>query len=247
MALRTSLIAKSLLLVAAVLMTIYTLQLYMDMFDRWSSDSKTEMDFIENAPNNAVQENPKEMKKIPETAQQKEEKVFPCKMKQSCKENDEISFRIISGAANIIGPSICVNNKWLLSNTQNNVKRGLNVAVVGGKTGEMSRLQVFDLYAGHTTELQSFLKQTSEDEILFFAVFDEASQALDDATRNMVTEFGSEKFKHLGFRDNWIFVGGKRLKKPTGLEEYLKNEPNKNKFDKWPGTLTLEGCIPKFR
>ncbi|NXA37761.1 FAM3D protein, partial [Eudromia elegans] len=70
-----------------------------------------------------------------------------CGNRKSCP-RDHFAFRLISGAANVVGPSICFNDQILMSNVRNNIGRGLNIALVNGTTGQLLRTGAFDMYSG---------------------------------------------------------------------------------------------------
>ncbi|XP_048813877.1 protein FAM3D isoform X1 [Lagopus muta] len=57
-----------------------------------------------------------------------------CENKKDCPA-DHFAFRIISGAANVVGPSICFEDRILMSTVKNNIGRGLNIALVNGELG----------------------------------------------------------------------------------------------------------------
>lgn len=40
-----------------------------------------------------------------------------------------------------------------------------------------------------------------------------------DEARTLIVEFGSSKIKILGFRDNWIFAGGKGFSRESPFEQ----------------------------
>ncbi|CAO2621174.1 Protein FAM3A [Lemmus lemmus] len=58
---------------------------------------------------------------------------YKCGLPQPCPE-EHLAFRIVSGAANVIGPKICLEDKMLMSSVKDNVGRGLNIALVNGKS-----------------------------------------------------------------------------------------------------------------
>ncbi|MBN3312496.1 FAM3A protein, partial [Atractosteus spatula] len=57
---------------------------------------------------------------------------YKCGLPSPCPDR-HFAFRIVSGAANVIGPKICLEDKILVSSVKNNVGRGLNIALVNGK------------------------------------------------------------------------------------------------------------------
>ncbi|NWQ60332.1 FAM3D protein, partial [Neopipo cinnamomea] len=70
-----------------------------------------------------------------------------CGNQKSCPKN-YFAFKIVSGAANVVGPSICFEDLVLMSSIKNNVGRGLNIALVNGTTGQLLKTDSFDMYSG---------------------------------------------------------------------------------------------------
>ncbi|NXI64206.1 FAM3D protein, partial [Anseranas semipalmata] len=70
-----------------------------------------------------------------------------CGNQRSCP-TDHFAFKIISGAANVVGPSICFDDEILMSNVKNNIGRGLNIALVNGTSGQLLKTATFDMYSG---------------------------------------------------------------------------------------------------
>ncbi|PKK17086.1 family with sequence similarity 3, member A, partial [Columba livia] len=54
---------------------------------------------------------------------------FRCGLPRPCPRSS-LAFRLVSGAANVIGPRICLDGRMLMSSGLNNVGRGLNIALV---------------------------------------------------------------------------------------------------------------------
>nr|XP_008510134.1 PREDICTED: protein FAM3A-like [Equus przewalskii] len=61
---------------------------------------------------------------------------YKCGLPQPCPE-EHLAFRMVSGAANVIGPKICLEDKMLMSSVKDNVGRGLNIALVNGESSMM--------------------------------------------------------------------------------------------------------------
>uniref|UniRef100_A0A8C8S2Z2 FAM3 metabolism regulating signaling molecule A n=1 Tax=Pelusios castaneus TaxID=367368 RepID=A0A8C8S2Z2_9SAUR len=72
---------------------------------------------------------------------------YKCGLPRPCPEL-HLAFRVVSGAANVIGPKICLEDKMLMSSVKNNVGRGLNIALVNGVNGELIDAKFFDMWAG---------------------------------------------------------------------------------------------------
>nr|CAB3244494.1 protein FAM3D [Phallusia mammillata] len=167
----------------------------------------------------------------------------PCTVSMGCSKS-EVSFKIITGAANVIGPSVCLNESILMKNSLNNVDRGMNVAVIDGNTGKSTKQLVFDLYGKDSTELKNFLKALKPNEVIMVTTYDDAAFKLDNEAKAMLEEIGSHQAAKLSFRDNWIFVGGKNIKHRNAFEQIATNDKEKNKYGDWPEAIVLEGCLP---
>ncbi|KAJ6668190.1 hypothetical protein lerEdw1_015567 [Lerista edwardsae] len=161
-----------------------------------------------------------------------------CRNKKQCADNT-FNFRITSGAANVVGPSMCFNNAILMSGVKNNIGRGLNIALIND-----------------INNLLEFLKEIERGTLVLIASYDDPASKLNDEARALLTELGSSYATKLGFRDNWIFLGGRGLSAKTPFEEftvfflslflqYLKNDRLTNKYDGWPEVLEMEGCVPR--
>ncbi|NWQ95325.1 FAM3C protein, partial [Burhinus bistriatus] len=70
-----------------------------------------------------------------------------CGNQKSCPK-DHFAFKIISGAANVVGPSICFDDTVFMSSVKNNIGRGLNIALVNGTSGQLLKTGAFDMYSG---------------------------------------------------------------------------------------------------
>ncbi|KAJ7317097.1 hypothetical protein JRQ81_003259 [Phrynocephalus forsythii] len=167
-----------------------------------------------------------------------------CKNKRPCPSNT-FAFKLISGAANVVGPSMCFENNMLMSAVKNNVGRGLNIALINGNNGQLMKTSAFDMYSGDIKELLDFLKAISGGTLVLIASYDDPATKLNDEARKLLADLGSSYASKLSFRDNWIFLGGKGLKNKSPFEQYLKNDKETNKYDGWPEVLEMEGCVPR--
>ncbi|XP_015269815.1 PREDICTED: protein FAM3D [Gekko japonicus] len=167
-----------------------------------------------------------------------------CGNRQSCPENT-FSFKIVSGAANVVGPSLCLEDTVFMSAIKNNVDRGLNIALVNGTNGHVIKMGSFDMYSGDIKDLVTFLQDIKQGSLVLIASYDDPGTKLNDKAREMLTELGSNYAGKLGFRDSWVFLGGKGLKGKSPFEQYLKNNKDTNKYDGWPEMLEIEGCVPR--
>ncbi|KAF1386287.1 hypothetical protein PFLUV_G00092950 [Perca fluviatilis] len=169
----------------------------------------------------------------------------PCDMARDCPE-DHFSFYVRSGAANVVAPKICLRNKLVLGSVLNNAGPGINIVTIHGKTGDVLKTAHFDMYSGNVKPLVEFLKSIETGSVVLMASYDDPSTKLDEEARKLIAELGSLSVKSLGFRDNWVFVGGKGASVHSNFEKYQKNEKTKNKYENWPELIEIQGCIPKY-
>ncbi|XP_077450044.1 protein FAM3C isoform X2 [Stigmatopora argus] len=167
-----------------------------------------------------------------------------CGLSKSCPEN-HFAFKMASGAASVVGPKMCLEDKMLMSAVKNNVGRGINIALVNGRTGELYKTDCFDMWAGNVAPLIQFLKAIEHGTVVMMASFDDPATKLNDEARKLIADLGSSIINKLGFRDNWIFVGGKGIKTKSPFEQHIKNNAETNKFEGWPEVLEMEGCVPR--
>ncbi|CAO2602684.1 Protein FAM3C [Lemmus lemmus] len=153
---------------------------------------------------------------------------YKCGISKACPEK-HFAFKMASGAANVVGPKICLEDNVLMSGVKNNVGRGINVALVNGKTGEVLDTKYFDMWGGGIG-------------LCLCLVF---SFRLTDEARRLIGELGSSSITSLGFRDNWVFCGGKGIKTKSPFEQHIKNNKDTNKYEGWPEVVEMEGCIPQ--
>ncbi|XP_067095532.1 protein FAM3A isoform X2 [Osmerus mordax] len=143
---------------------------------------------------------------------------YKCGLSAPCPPK-HLAFRLVSGAANVIGPKICLEDKMLVSSVKNNVGRGLNVALVNGVTGELLDSKSFDMWAGDVNDLLKYLRPLHEGTLVFVASFDDAATKLNDEARRLFEELGSTVVKELAFRDSWVFVGAKGIENKSPFEQ----------------------------
>ncbi|XP_063333572.1 protein FAM3C-like [Pelmatolapia mariae] len=158
----------------------------------------------------------------------------------------EISFYIHSGAANVVPPAICVQNKLVLGTALNNAGGGINIVILNGKTGEVLKTDHYNMYSGDVKPFIELLKSIETGSIVIMASYDEPSTKLNDELKNLIAELGSSHIHSLGYRDNWVFVGGKGVTGKSTFEKHMKSDSATNKYDGWPELIGLEGCVPKF-
>ncbi|XP_048462443.1 protein FAM3A-like isoform X2 [Rhincodon typus] len=95
-----------------------------------------------------------------------------CELDTHCTAN-HFPFKIISGAANVVGPSICFNDKALMTSVKNNIGKGLNIALVNASSGNLIATDFFDMWTGNIKLLVAFLHQVKPGTIVLLASFDE--------------------------------------------------------------------------
>ncbi|KAJ8269175.1 hypothetical protein COCON_G00117820 [Conger conger] len=171
---------------------------------------------------------------------------YKCGLSKPCPDG-HFAFKMTSGAASVVGPKMCLDDNILMSGVKNNVGRGINIALINGKTGELLKTDFFDMWAGDVNTLIKFLKTIEEGTVVMMATFDDSASKLNPEAKKMISDLGSSSISTLGFRDNWIFVGGKGIKAKSPFEQHIKNNAETNKYEGWPEVLEMEGCIPARR
>lgn len=169
---------------------------------------------------------------------------YKCGLPQPCPEK-HFAFRVVSGAANVIGPKICFEDKMVMSSVQNNVGRGLNIALVNGVNGELLEAKSFDMWDGDVSELLNFLRPLHEGTLVLLASYDDPATKMNEDARKMFNELGSSSAKDVAFRDSWVFVGAKGVQDKSPFEQLTKNSKSSNKYEGWPEAVELEGCVPQ--
>ncbi|XP_056394623.1 protein FAM3A isoform X1 [Hyla sarda] len=169
---------------------------------------------------------------------------YKCGLPQPCPEK-HFAFRVVSGAANVIGPKICFEDKMLMSSVQNNVGRGLNIALVNGVNGELIEAKTFDMWDGDVSELLNFLRPLHEGTLVLLASYDDPATKMNEDARKMFSGLGSSSIKEVAFRDSWVFVGAKGVQDKSPFEQHIKNSKSNNKYEGWPEAVELEGCVPQ--
>uniref|UniRef100_A0A8U7N375 Uncharacterized protein n=1 Tax=Corvus moneduloides TaxID=1196302 RepID=A0A8U7N375_CORMO len=114
-----------------------------------------------------------------------------------------------------------------------------------GKTGELLDTKFFDMWAGDVAPLIEFLKTIQDGTIVLMATYDDGATKLNEEARKLIAELGSTSVTNLGFRDNWVFCGGKGIKTKSPFEQHIKNNKDTNKYEGWPEVVEMEGCIPQ--
>ncbi|XP_057562012.1 protein FAM3D isoform X2 [Hippopotamus amphibius kiboko] len=150
-----------------------------------------------------------------------------CGLSTSCPDHS-FAFKITSGAANVVGPSICFEDQTIMSPVKNNVGRGLNIALVND-----------------ADVLVKFLKEIPEGTLVLVASYDDPGTKVNDDIKKLFSNLGSTYAKQLGFRDSWVFLGARDLKNKSPFEQFLKNNPENNKYEGWPELLEMGGCVPR--
>ncbi|XP_036055446.1 protein FAM3D isoform X2 [Onychomys torridus] len=150
-----------------------------------------------------------------------------CGLSKPCLDNF-FAFKVSSGAANVVGPSMCFENEIIMSPVRNNVGRGLNIALVN-----------------EPKLLMNFLEEIPDSTLVLVASYDDPGTKMNDKIRMIFSNLGSSYANQLGFRDSWVFLGAKDLKNKSPFEQFLKNNPETNKYEGWPELLELEGCVPR--
>ncbi|MEQ2223293.1 Protein fam3c [Ilyodon furcidens] len=102
------------------------------------------------------------------------------------------------------------------------------------------------MYSGKVEPLIEFLKNIETGSLVLMAVYDEGSKNLNDEAKKLIADLGSSMIQTLGYRDNWVFAGGKGSSGKGTFEKNAKNDKSTNKYEDWPEMVEVEGCIPTY-
>lgn len=171
----------------------------------------------------------------------------PCQMSVPCPNPKlQFGFKMRSGAASVIGPWICVNGVDVMRSSLNNVDRGMNIAVVDGRTGQLLDRGIFDLYGKDSTDLVKFINTVvlpRETAVIFATSYDDAAMRLSEEARDLLRKLQFETVDDLKFRDNFVFVGGVHSKQ--AFQKIMKHD-KEDKYGDWPESIEVEGCVDKI-
>uniref|UniRef100_A0A452E7D8 FAM3 metabolism regulating signaling molecule A n=1 Tax=Capra hircus TaxID=9925 RepID=A0A452E7D8_CAPHI len=163
---------------------------------------------------------------------------YKCGLPQPCPE-EHLAFRVVSGAANVIGPKICLEDRMVGQGG----KQGLHA--VDGPLENLIEARAFDMWAGDVNDLLKFIRPLHEGTLVFVASYDDPATKMNEETRKLFSDLGSKNVKDLAFRDSWVFVGAKGVQNKSPFEQHMKNSKHTNKYEGWPEALEMEGCIPR--
>ncbi|XP_067292586.1 protein FAM3C isoform X1 [Pseudorasbora parva] len=167
-----------------------------------------------------------------------------CGLPEPCPGKD-FAFKIHSGATNSVGPQICFDGKMIIKKDTRGNWLGINIAVINEKTGEHIKTGSFNMWTGSVEDLIEFLKSIEDGSLVLIATFDDPATKLNDEARALIAELGSSYISKIKFRDNWLFVGGKKTMTQVYFEQHMKNDKGTNKYENWPEMIEIEGCIPR--
>lgn len=170
--------------------------------------------------------------------------VKKCSLETKCLQ-DSFEILIKSGAANVVGPTICFNGEIVMSHVMNNVGPGLNIVVVNGETGTVDTFGNLNSKNGESEEILNYLKQIELGRIVLLASFDDVTPKLTDEIRDVLESMGSALIKTVKGKDNWVFAGTKGAAEKSPFEKMVVNDPKTNVFEDWPNVVEISGCFPK--
>ncbi|KAF7662939.1 hypothetical protein LDENG_00223590 [Lucifuga dentata] len=159
--------------------------------------------------------------------------VVKCDLSESCSP-DHFALRIRSGAANIIGPTICVDGKIIMSHVLNNVGSGLNIVQVNGENGTVERFDFLNMKIGIQKDILAYLKAIKPGTIVLVASFNDITLKMTDEMREIFVGLGSTMIKSVQFRDNWVFAGRAGTELKSAFEKQAVNNKTTNLYDDWP-------------
>uniref|UniRef100_A0AAZ1XCD7 ILEI/PANDER domain-containing protein n=1 Tax=Oreochromis aureus TaxID=47969 RepID=A0AAZ1XCD7_OREAU len=166
-----------------------------------------------------------------------------CSLSRVCPPN-HIALRIRSGAADIVGPTVCFDGKIIMSHALNNVGPGLNIAVINGEFVELltqkKRILIY-----YPKDILAHLKKIKRGMIVLVASFDDVTQKMTNEMREIFSEMGSTLIRSVKRRDSWVFAGRAGTKIKSLFEKQAVNDEKNNIYGGWPEMVEVGGCFPR--
>ncbi|XP_071761609.2 protein FAM3C isoform X1 [Centroberyx gerrardi] len=170
--------------------------------------------------------------------------VAKCNLSRPCPQ-DHFAFHITSGAADIVGPTICFDGKIIMSNVLNTVGSGLNMVLVNGENGVIDKFGYLNMKDGNPEDILAYLKAIKPGMIVLVASFDDVTKKMTDEMREIFVGMGSTLIKSVKYRDNWVFAGGAWTGKESSFEKRAVNDEKNNVYGAWPEMVEVGGCFPR--
>lgn len=169
-----------------------------------------------------------------------------CSLSRVCPA-DRLALNIRSGAANVVGPKICVEGKIIMSQALNNVGPGLNIVVLNGENGTVEKHGFFNMQAGikDPQNVVRYLKEIKPGMIVLVASFDDVTKRMTNEMREMFVGMGSTLIKSVKRRDSWVFAGRAGTGNKSVFEKQVANDEKTNAYEGWPHLVEVGGCFPR--
>lgn len=172
-----------------------------------------------------------------------------CNLEKGCSPN-HFAVRIKSGAANVVGPTICFEGQNVMSHVMNNVGPGLNIVVVNDETetvtATVQKYGFLNIRDGNLGDILSYLKGIEPGRIVLLASFDDFAAKMTDEMRDILSSMGSSLIKEVKSKDNWVFAGRVGMTEKSPFEKLAANDAEKNVYEGWPEVVEISGCFPKM-
>ncbi|XP_063249235.1 protein FAM3B isoform X2 [Prinia subflava] len=158
------------------------------------------------------------------------------------------AYRILSGGGKGKRAKICFEDEQLVSEWNDEVGSGINIAIVNYKTGKLRATNFFEMWTGdHSQQMMDFIRRAPPGSLILMATHDDGSSRLKNEAKILVEELGSKEIKNIKFRSSWVFLAAKGFKLPDNIEKEKINHSDKkrNRYNGWPAEIQIEGCIPR--
>ncbi|XP_040014944.1 protein FAM3C [Xiphias gladius] len=169
-----------------------------------------------------------------------------CSLSRVCPP-DHFALHIKSGAATVVGPTICFDDKIIMSHVLNNVGPGLNIVVVNGENGVVEKFGYLNMKDGNPEDILSYLMGIKPRMIVLVASFDDATTKMTDEMRKLFVGMGSTLVMSLKHRDSWVFAGRAGTENKSLFEKQVVNDEKNNIYEGWPGAVEVGGCFSTNR
>jgi len=101
---------------------------------------------------------------------------------------------------------------------ENKIGRGINLVVIDKNSYEVKLIDSFDTFEDDNKFLRAIKTNINDGDIVILASYDEMANALREPVRTFMTNFGTQLFENIKFRDSYVMIGQRGVDKGKAVE-----------------------------